>query len=104
MNIGTCMKRKLRSASFSKNCITRGGFTRRSAICRPLNSKPISRPGETSLPLRGGFLYEVLRDPKIYPFDGNSGIVVDVPSHRLDEFPVTYFSARCRAPLLCSAS
>ena len=45
-----------------------------------------------------------LRHREIYPSDGDPGIVVDVPSHRLDEFPVSYFSASCTPALLASAS
>jgi hypothetical protein len=45
-----------------------------------------------------------LRHREIYPSDGDPGIVVDVPSHRLDEFPVGYFSASCTPALLASAS
>jgi hypothetical protein len=57
-NTETCPKRKLRSASSSRKSTIRSGFTRRSVICRPLNSKPISRLIKTGMPLRGGFLYE----------------------------------------------
>src|SRR5205823_12116339 len=45
-----------------------------------------------------------LRHREIYPSDGDPGIVVDVPSHRLDEFPVSYFSASYTPALLASAS
>src|SRR5437868_5643000 len=45
-----------------------------------------------------------LRHREIYPSDGDAGIVADVPSHRLDEFPVSYFSASCTPALLASAS
>ncbi len=69
-----------------------------------LNSKPISPPGETRWPLRGGFPCEFSKHQGIYRFDGDTGLIGDAPSHHLNKFPVGYSWASCTPALLASAS